>query len=79
MEINVLHWMYPQLLIPDEWVGNFLMILTDMRMSPMDLLLATLGPQVKYKAYKDSFYHGNTNSIDHFLNGVEAEKWDMAS
>ena len=75
MENSVLHWMYPpQLLTPDERISNVLMILTDMRMSPMDLLLATLGPQVKYKAYKDSFYHGNTNSIDRFLNVVEAEK-----
>ena len=46
MENSVLHWMYPpQLLTPDERVSNVLMILTDMRMSPMDLLLATLGPQ----------------------------------
>jgi len=46
----------------------------DMRMTPMDLLLATLGPQAEYKPYKDSFYHGNTNAIDRFLNVVEAEK-----
>ena len=75
MENNVLHWMYPpQLLTPDERVSNVLMIPTDVRMSPMDLLLATPGPQVKYKAYKDSFYHANTNSIDSFLNVVEAKK-----
>ena len=27
----------------------------------MDLLLVTLGPHTQYKAYKDSFYHGNTH------------------
>jgi len=43
-------------------------------MSPMDLLLVTLGPHTQYKAYKDSFYHGNTHAISRFLNVVEAEK-----
>jgi len=71
----MLRWMYPpQLLTPDQRVNNVLTILTDMRMTPMDLLLATLGPQAEYKPYKDSFYHGNTNAIDRFLNVVEAEK-----
>jgi hypothetical protein len=75
MENNVFHWMYPpQLLTPNKWTNNVLTILIDMRMSLMDLLLAIHGPQVKYKPYKDSLYHGNPNAINYFLNVVEAEK-----
>ena len=40
----------------------------------MDLLLVTLSPHTQYKAYKDSFYHGNTHAVSRFLNVVEAEK-----
>jgi hypothetical protein len=43
-------------------------------MSPMDLLLVTPGPHTQYKAYKASFYHGNTHAVSQFLNMVEAEK-----
>jgi len=64
----------PQLLTPDERIKNVLTILQDLRMSPMDLLLVTLGPHTQYKAYKDSFYHGNTHAVSQFLNVVEAEK-----
>ena len=42
--------------------------------SPMDLLLVMLGPQIEYQAYKDSFYHGNTYAVSCFLNVVQAEK-----
>ena len=64
----------PQLLTPDERINNVLTILQDLRVSPMDLLLVTLSPHTQYKAYKDSFYHGNTHAVSRFLNVVEAEK-----
>ena len=64
----------PQLLMPNERINNILIILQDLRVSPMDLLLVMLSPHTQYKAYKDSFYHGNTHTISQFLNVVEAEK-----
>ena len=76
MENNVLHRMYPaKLLTSDQHVNNVLMILTDKRMTPMGLLLATLSQQAKYKPYKDTFYHSNTNAINCFWNIVDAERW----
>ena len=64
MENNVLCWMCPlQLLMPDECINNVLTILQDLRVSPMDLLLVTLGSHTQYKAYEDSFYHGNTHAV----------------
>jgi hypothetical protein len=75
MDHNVLHWMCPpQLLTLDERISNVLIILQDLSISPIDLLLVTLGPQNEYKAYKDSFYHGNSLAVDHLLNVVNAEK-----
>lgn len=75
MDYNVLRWMCPpQLLTLDERIGNVLIILHDLGISPIDLLLVTLGPQIEYKAYKDSFYHGNSLAVDHLLNVVDAEK-----
>jgi hypothetical protein len=75
MDYNVLRWMCPpQLLTPDERISNVLIILQDLGISPIDLLLVTLGPQNEYKAYKDSFYHGNSLAVDHLLNVVDAEK-----
>jgi hypothetical protein len=64
----------PQLLTPDEPISNVLIILQDLGISPIDLLLVTLGPQNKCKAYKDSFYHGNSLAVDHLLNVMDAEK-----
>jgi uncharacterized membrane protein YqhA len=75
MDYNVLRWMCPpQLLTLDERISNVLIILQDLGISPVDLLLVTLGPQNEYKAYKDSFYHGNSLAVDHLLNVVDAEK-----
>jgi hypothetical protein len=64
----------PQLLTLDERISNVLIILQDLGISPVDLLLVTLGPQNEYKAYKDIFYHGNSLAVDHLLNVVDAEK-----
>ena len=75
MDYNVLRWMCPHhLLTLDERISNVLIILQDLGISPVDLLLVTLGPQNEYKAYKDSFYHRNSLAVDHLLNVVDAEK-----
>jgi hypothetical protein len=75
MAYNILRWMCPpQLLTLDERICNVLIILHDLGISPIDLLLVTLGPQNEYKAYKDSFYHGNSLAVDHLLNVMDAEK-----
>ena len=75
MEHNMLRWACPpQLLTPNERINNILTILQDLRMSPIDLLMTTLGPQIQYKHYKDSFYHGNSQAIGQFLNVVDGEK-----
>ena len=75
MDHNILRWMCPpQFLTLDERISNVLIVLQDLGISPIDLLLVTLGPQNEYKAYKDSFYHGNSLAVDHLLNVVDAEK-----
>ena len=75
MNYNILRWMCPpQLLTPDERISNVLTVLQDLGISPIDLLLVTLGPQNEYKAYKNSFYHGNSLAVEHLpVNLVDAE------
>ena len=55
MEHNMLLW--AQLLMPNSRINNILTILQNLKISPIELLMTTLGSQIQYNLYKDSFCH----------------------
>jgi hypothetical protein len=68
-----LSWMLnPAYLTPVQQCIAVLELLRSMCMSPMDLLVTSLGSDPAYKTYQDGFYRGS--GLDHFLNTVEANK-----
>ena len=68
-----LSWSFdPAYLTPVQQRVAVLELLRSMRMSPMDLLVTTLGSDPAYKTYHDGFYRGS--GLEHLLNTVEADK-----
>ena len=70
---SLLSWAFdPAYLTTVQQRVAVLELLRGMRMSPMDLLVMSLGSDPAYKTYRDGFYRGS--GLNHFLNTVEADK-----